>query len=428
MHEQFKNKPRDLFRKLMNRSFRITIFISSLPCTLLLIMLFPFIQIRFVALFSDRIGHYAMNTQLLLCFLKKNQSNKKTMKYIFYTSEAPVCNDQLHKMWKRVIYIFPFPRVANFCDQTMHFFLGRLYKNDILEKITNTNWSVDREENLKKNTQTLSFDDREVQKGRHLLSELGIPLNAHFVCILVRDSVYLSEFLSGSDWSYHDYRDCHIENFSKAALFLANKGYYVIRMGKAVSSTWDIKHPNIIDYANHPMRSDFGDIYFSAHCAFFVSTSSGLDAVAQIFRKPILLVNVPPFRESLDYWYPCEYFILKKVFDIKNNKFVSLNEIQDNIDNITPITNILNSLHWQLVENTEDEILEVVQEMEGAFSSGFNRQQQNLLHPILHNDLPFQKNSTHDLFLSNPEKFYIKIGSQFFKKNTFFFDELKTLN
>ena len=50
--------------------------------------------------------------------------------------------------------------------------------------------------------------------------------------MIVRDSAYL-KFAE-----YHNYRDCNIENFNKAAL-LAEKGYYVFRMEKNEQSTYN---------------------------------------------------------------------------------------------------------------------------------------------------------------------------------------------
>ena len=55
---------------------------------------------------------------------------------------------------------------------------------------------------------------------------------------LDHDSKYLSETLSG-DTTHHDYRNSGIEIYKESALYLAEKGYFVIRMGKMVDAAWN---------------------------------------------------------------------------------------------------------------------------------------------------------------------------------------------
>ena len=43
-------------------------------------------------------------------------------------------------------------------------------------------------------------------------------------------------------------------------------------------------------------RSDFMDIYFGAKCHFFIGVGTGIDAIPDIFRRPILYVNVVPLE------------------------------------------------------------------------------------------------------------------------------------
>lgn len=361
-----------VMREIMNlplrsikECLRILCFLASTPITFVLILLYPFIKIKFIALFSDRIGHYAINTEMLLHHLDQKKSKHST-KYAFYTSEAPICNTQLHKMWKRVIPIFPLPKIAAYIDNSMSFILGDLYDDQSLKEFQEKYACYDMDGILQKFPPLLHFTDLELQQGRKLLSQLGVPDCTRFICLLSRDSTYLNKYFSDMDWLHHFFRDCDIKNFSKAALFLANKGFVVFRMGKAVAKAFDIQHPNIIDYANHPLRSDFADLYLSSHCEFFISTSSGLDAIPQIFRRPIMFVNVAPFRKQLTYWYPCELFIVKKVFDKGNGRFVSFKEIDNRLENTSGIRASFERLNWILIENTSDEILEAVAEMEST--------------------------------------------------------------
>lgn len=406
--------------RVIIKLWRIVSFFIPFPIAVLFILLFPFYRIKLIGLFSDRIGHYAMNTELLLCHLDQVKKNEKRTTYLFYIREAPICNVQLHKMWKRVIKILFFTKIAENVDKMMQYVLGFSYKNNILRNFEITVGYPDMAGNLQKYPPHLFFLQDELYLGKKLLLDLGISSGAKFVCLLVRDMAYLNAYLPGNDWSYHSYRDCHIKNFYKAALFLAKKGYFVIRMGKEVDQSFEVDHPNIIDYAKNPLRSDFADIYLSAHCTFFIATPSGLDAVPKIFRRPVLLVNVSPFKHSLEYWYPCKLFIIKKVFDNTQKRFISLKEIDSVFMPESDPNKVLEQLNWSMIENNEDEIFDVVYEMECLASGEKTEIKNNPFHEILKNKSIFSMISDRvDRYIltSHPEKFYIRMGNKFWCEN-----------
>ena len=71
-------------------------------------------------------------------------------------------------------------------------------------------------------------------------------------------------------WSYHSYRNFSVESLKLAAEFFADKGYFVLRMGKVVEEKLHSNNKKIIDYANTNLRSDFADMYLLANCeAYF---------------------------------------------------------------------------------------------------------------------------------------------------------------
>lgn len=404
-----------LILRLSRKWWHAPFLIISLPIVLLLIIVFPFYKVRFIRLCSDRIGHYAMNTELLLCYL--DEIKEKRTKYFFYTLDAPICNSQLHVMWKRVIPIIPFPKIMAQINACLRRIFGNRYKDDVIRKFESGAGNEDIDGYLKKFEPHLSFKHSELQRGAKFLSDLGIPDGALFVCFVVRDPTYLNKYLPENDWSYHFYRNANIENFSKAALFLANKGYYVVRMGKTVLKPFEVKHPNVIDYANLSLRSDFGDIYLPSQCEFFISTPTGLDAIPEIFRKPVLFVNVAPLASELQYWYPSEFFIFKKIYDKKNEKFITLKELDETVNGSCDIQKIFDSLDWSVIENTEDEILEAVHEMERFVRLKSGAENNNLFHALLKTPLQYSVLSNRDILRSNPEKFYIRMCNKFFEEN-----------
>jgi len=303
----------------------------------------------------------------------------------------------------------------------MTLMLGKYYKNkDVLEL-----WYADRYESLRKYPSHLFFTQDEKIQGKVLLQKLGVSKQSKWVCILARDSTYLDQHLSEMNWAYHNFRDCNIDNFKKTALFLANNGYYVIRMGKSVKKPFFVDHPNVIDYATHSLRSDFLDIYLSAHCEFFISTATGLDEVPKIFRRPVLLVNVAPIKGQLEYFYPNELFIFKKFYDQNQQRYLSLQEVDLELNSCRDVQYEANKRNWVIVENTEDEILEVTQEMCQLINSKENTNKANAMQAMLSKPYLFAGIMDREFLKKHPDKFYIRIGAHFMENNAFLFQGIK---
>ena len=187
--------------------------------------------------------------------------------------------------------------------------------------------------------------------------------DAKFVCLNVRDSAYLS----GPSWDYHSYRDSNIENYILAAETLANRGYYVLRMGAKVNQELKSYHSKIIDYATNGMRNDFMDIFLGARCHFAISTGSGWDAIPEIFRRPIAYVNYGPAGFFPSFSEKNLGIIRHHVLEPENRE-LSLSEIFSNKVGFCLRTSDYERQNIRLLENTSEEIRDVVVEMDERLS------------------------------------------------------------
>ena len=307
-------KSKTVLRKLVYKTLHISI---NAVLSFIIICLSPFLKIRIVNISSERIGHLALNTDSFLRKLQRNKSNNFRKILYIGIAQSPSANDQLIKMFSRELFIIQFPL--------------KIY-NLIKESIINNNliymdsmFGTYSEFELFNNTEVnLKFSPEENEKGIKLLKNMGISQDDWFICFQSRDSSYLKNnagdlyglFGSQRDWSYHGYRDCSIRNYTLAAEYIASKGGFVIRMGKDVDEPLpkDL-HPRIIDYASC-YWSDFGDIYLSAKCSFFLGSSAGLVVVPYIFHKPMIMANYIPLYDH----FPLEkrtWLFLKKFGQLK---------------------------------------------------------------------------------------------------------------
>jgi len=232
---------------------------------------------------SERIGHFTEASSLSLC--EKTQDEKYKDIYWFNT---PTCNTQLEKMVRRVFFVSWWVRCLILANNFFPSLKLVPFTNKIL-KMNDTEGLYFKTKDIKE--AYLPFSHNEEVEAKQIVNHLGMRDSDKFVCLIVRDSEYLSTVYSKYDWTYHSYRDSSIDTYKEAVEALANLGYWVFRMGKKVKEPLNINHPRVIDYANHEIRSDLLDIWLPANAYFSISTSTGLDSVPQAFRRPVVYVN-----------------------------------------------------------------------------------------------------------------------------------------
>jgi hypothetical protein len=249
----------------------------------------PWLLVRVKVMMSERVGHLAGNTEIYLC-ARDARMNEPGVRHVdLWYHNWPISNRQLARMWQRQLHIWP-AWLLKPVDR-----MNRVLPGAVKHQI-GANAEMDRDvfNLLERFPPHLKFTADEEARGQAGLRDLGIPAGVPFVCLNVRDSSYLERSVPWKDWGYHSYRNSRIDNYVTAAQELAGQGYYVVRMGSLVKEPLPVADPRIIDYATNGRRSDFMDVYLSARAAFFISTGTGLDAIAMVFRRPYLFVNCVP--------------------------------------------------------------------------------------------------------------------------------------
>ena len=335
----------------------LLLHILAIPVVLVLRMIRPWLLLRWGVLISTRIGHFAGNTEMYLyerdaCINVPRQSHID----LFYMG-GPICNQQLAIMWKRVLCVWP-SWILTPISRVNHLIPG-----GVVHEIGNNTQSDRDVYNLRdKYPPYLEFTPEEEDQGESRLREMGLPTKTPFVCLSMRDSAYLAKHIPDVDFSYHNYRDSDIQSYVLAAEELADRGYFIIRMGANVSEAINTTHPRVVDYATNGMRSDFMDIYLSAKCEFFLSTGEGIICVPKLFRRPIVVVNMVPIGYFYTY-YSDLVGITKHHYLIAENRELNLREIFNQSVGFCLETTGYSSKGVELIENTPEEIRDVVIEM-----------------------------------------------------------------
>lgn len=338
-------------RLLLMISVRVPSLILAVPIVLVVRLVKPWVLVRLGDMHSLKLGHFAANTELYLCEMEAGINKPKGRYFdVFFYGFQVVCNQQLAIMWKRVLRIWP-----RWILEPV-FRVNRFIPGGAMHEIgSNTQADRDVHNLLDRFPIHLQFTADEEQLGEANLRAMGIPFGESFVCLNVRDSAY---HLDDND----SYRDSNIQNYVLATEELANRGYYVVRMGSKVRDVFGSRHPRVIDYAANGMRNDFMDVYLGAKCLFCISTATGWDAIPYIFRRPICYVNAMPIGYFMS--FVAHTIWLSKRFWLKNQQTeLSLSEIFFLDLGFCLCSSDYEAKGVNFIENTPEEIRDLVIEM-----------------------------------------------------------------
>jgi len=312
----------------------------------------PVFMIRLGVVSSQRIGHLSSELDAYFWEVRHGLSAKLTGDIWF--PFGPVSNKFLLDQWRNHLRIWP----ASFFSIVHR--LNRIIPGGSVHEIPKTSWLSLVSFHTSKGDSEVKLTKSHCDEGIELKMSIGIPPNARYICILGRDPEYLKEHL-GLDLVHHACRNVDISTYSDAALALANMGYYVLRMGSKVRDPLVVDHHAVIDYANSPLRCDFLDIYLSATCEFFVSVGSGLDSVATLFRRPIVVTNylpITPLVRHYDFVLPKTLVWKDSGMELSIGEMIQHSLFHDNDYKDRGIT---------VIDNSPDQLRDAIMDFEARF-------------------------------------------------------------
>jgi len=213
-------------------------------------------------------------------------------------------------------------------------------------------------QNRKLNNPTFTLDQEDYEEGKKALKKFGLPDNAWYVTLHVREPGYRTETAKNTTESF---RNCNPLNYIRAIKKIISAGGWVFRMGDS-SMTPLPKINQLIDYAHSPLKSEQLDVFLLASSKFLIGTSSGPMRVPSFFGVPIMLTNNIRHQQyyslkEKDLYLPR---LIKKISDKKNLKLEQMLSMPTNLyENESQFKNA--GLYWE--ENSPEDIEFSVMEM-----------------------------------------------------------------
>ncbi len=196
---------------------------------------------------------------------------------------------------------------------------------------------------------------------RTFLKKLGMPSDAWFVCLHVRETGFHKQWNS----IYPSMRDANIKDYYPAMQEIVNAGGWVLRMGDPSMQKVPTMR-NVIDYAHSPHRTPLADLLIAASCRFFLGTNSGFATIPAIYGVPCALSNWVPIGWPI---WPSQDVMICKLFREKaTQRLLSLEEIfEKNLAFLQNWSDLPDDI--ELVDNSSDDICLLTVEMLSCFGS-----------------------------------------------------------
>jgi putative glycosyltransferase (TIGR04372 family) len=307
--------------------------------------------------YKGRITQYMAPMEL---HLRQANQTKKSYLMIFVMPVATP-NEAVRTIYSRCALIIDshYPKIIRSAFGMLSVLLKRRFMPQLLQH--HLLWQLEPATELNK---------VEIEFGKNLMNDLGIPIGAEYVCLGVKEAAYYAAITPesgfGQDLSHQakDSRNVDITNYMLAATHLAGLGIYVVRVGSVVSAPLPKdRHPMIIDYASEA-RSELGDVVLGTNCSFFVCGVSGFWVFTSTKNIPILICDIFEcgFPTDLLSQHRKSINILRRIGRKSNSQLVPFSEMAAGGQKWAD-DKVLASLGLEPIPNTPEEILDAVVEM-----------------------------------------------------------------
>ena len=298
----------------MKKFFLYTQLIIYFPIILVVILISPFIKIRFFPLITNRIGHLSEDINLILS--KKKRENNLTIDIAFLQYNS-ICNKSFYDEFVKKNFLVlpkfivePLYKLFFKLSNKFNFFENFLTHKRVSKK---SGW-----QNFNDNDNNFKLSEKIINRGSKFLKEHQIDPEK-IVCI----NIWNAEHLKNLDWSHHSHRNGKFSNYLLTINYLISKGYTVIKIGRS-NNIVNINNKKFIDYS-YNLFEDSLDLFLISKCIFYISNSTGLDHLAFSLNKP-MLINTPTIHDFFVERKNIVY-LLRPYFSRKLNRELNVDEI-----------------------------------------------------------------------------------------------------
>lgn len=336
---------------------RIIKLLISFPLSFPLGLIIRSLGFRVLPVSSTRIGHLICETD---CLMKEVALERiKPRKWLIFYDRSTISN----LAYLELLPDYFFPVATNkFCLKIIQELLyTKLLRTDVYQYVTAIHAPASiytMQADWGDRGATIYCPEKWIEAKNQVLECHGILRGQPYVCIHARESAY-----SPTDEYVHYKRNINISSYNLAVEHLISCGYAVIRMGDTKMTPLGQELSEVFDYARSSEQSPWLDLAISAECSFFLGSASGAYTMANVFCRPVVCVGMSlPFNFSPS-GYSSDIGIPKLFREKSSGQLLSIKDIFGLGLSETRYAEDIDRKGYELVENTSEEILDVVKEM-----------------------------------------------------------------
>jgi len=211
----------------------------------------------------------------------------------------------------------------------------------------------------------LGFTPKDDGQAASWLERQGIK--ADYVTFAGRDEVAMEKRYIDGDWRYFRFRNMDVETFMPAMSWLESVGLPSVRVGDGQEKKLP---PGFADTVSHDCSEcrDFLKTYLPSKSLFSVTIPQGIDHVAYIMNKPLLIINATTLGSLMIMRNNENTFLLpKKLWSEREGKFLSLGDIFHRGYGDRYNADLYQEHGIVVIDNTEEEIADAVKEIYARF-------------------------------------------------------------
>jgi putative glycosyltransferase (TIGR04372 family) len=339
----------EIARRLARQLAFLCIWFTLLPVTLVL----HFAGFRRLTVITQRIGHLAAEID---CFAKARRLGElPARRWLLLAPPGKVANRCLLEYWRAEVTTICHPLACFLIHGMSRWLLMKHDVSDYLLRLDETSTLYGINARWRNRPPILRLTGEDDEWGTRILQELGIPVGAWFACVHVREPGF-----SPHDDHVHAHRNSDPLLLIPAIREITRRGGWCVRVGDSSTSPLPVLE-RVVDYPRHPLRSERMDIVLCARARFFLGNTSGVALVSTAFGVPCALANMIPFSNLAP--LPLDISIQKHLFHRSEARLLRFDEILGSPMANFRFARLYNDNGIVPVENTAEDILELVREM-----------------------------------------------------------------
>jgi len=349
-----------ILMKLMEKVSMLSVGFVLIPLTLA----FHFCKFRVVNIFTERIGHLAIEP---LC-VSKDYKNKYKLIII---KSGTIANHYLSDLWRSDYIIIESVFLSWILKSMTMFRLASLNCSKYERVFNQPRLSFKIFANNLKLESLINIPLGDYRYLYNFLEKLGFKSNDWFVCIHAREAGF-----SPVDDQIQMHRNADINSYDRAIRYILRMGGWVIRLGDSSMKKILSCDEKVIDYAHSELKSEMLDVLLCKHAKFILGSSSGICTLGSLLGTPCAISNIMPVADA---WFTrFDIYTTKKIFVIKEQRVLTLFEMMT-----LPVCNFrfaseYDEAGYTYFENSSEEIYNLCAEMFDFINRRFIRSRKQL--------------------------------------------------